>query len=143
MGPGPARWGVVKALDRVGGRACGQLVLGPPTTLPLTWPWGPMSPLQNVDTHYPLWGSGTPAAAGCPDQPKMTLLYPGQGNHVGIQEGNWIPGSLGQCPNLGHCPCEGMTKGIKQGWLGVLDPCVIWSYPVSKLSPWAKEPPWG
>lgn len=86
-----------------------------------------MSPPQNVDTHYPLWGSGTPAAAGCPDQPEMTLLYPGQGNHVGLQEGDWQG-------HLGHCPREGMTKDIKQGWLDVLDPSVIWSYLVSRLA---------
>lgn len=57
----------------------------------------------------------------------MTLLYSGQGNHVGLQERD-------QQGHLGHCPCKGVTKGIKQGWLGVLDPCVIWSYPVSKLA---------
>ncbi|XP_051037364.1 MHC class II transactivator isoform X2 [Phodopus roborovskii] len=37
----------------------------------------------NVDTHYPLWGSGTLAAAGCPDQPEMTLLCPGQACALG------------------------------------------------------------
>lgn len=75
---------MANALDRVGGKACVQLTLGSLATFPLTWPWGPMSPLQNVDTHYPLWGSGAPAAAGCPDQPEMTLLCPRQGSHVGL-----------------------------------------------------------
>lgn len=37
----PARWDVFKALDRVGGGTCEQLVLGCPASFPLTWPWAP------------------------------------------------------------------------------------------------------
>lgn len=95
-----ARWGVVKVLCRVGGGAVGSLPWGGLAAFPLTWPWGPLSPLQNVDTHYPLWGSGTLAAAGCADQPEMTLLCPGQGNCVGLQKGE-PQGHLGQCPRKG------------------------------------------
>lgn len=107
-----ARWGVVKALHRVGDGAVGSLPWGVLAVFPLTWPWGPMFPLQNVDTHYPLWGSGTLAASGCPYQPEMTLMCPGQGNHVRTTEGRTtgISGSVSMW---------GGAKGIKHGWLGV------------------------